>query len=187
MVAIITGLILMSSPVEKRAVMVYSDHMLASGVMVSTNRLLTVRHANPKGVFPIYVSQDEKLPECQEELSEPAILITQSKKSDLALYEFRGDSRSTVKLAKAVIGEEVYTYGFPNGAAMYIPGKVMRITDDQIIIHMICLQGTSGAGVYNQDHKLIGIVAISYGKGNNICGAIPIKHIKKIMRPKNMR
>jgi S1-C subfamily serine protease len=93
-----------------------------------------------------------------------AVVITTSAVHDLALIHIDRQNTSFFSLADNVVrGEKIAILGSPLGVTDVLStGMVARLDGDLTLLDCAALPGNSGGPVFNQDHKLVGVVVAGF-------------------------
>lgn len=157
---------------SERYVATDSGKSIGSGVIITTGCVLTCFHT-------ISVDNGISINGIEAEI------IAVDPKHDLALLSVPTQERTTIHLADACIGESVVSVGNPhgfNGALLF--GRVCFLDDKRVFTDMHGAPGISGAGLFDMNGDLIGVVCSVIGTKN--CGnwftiAIPSKNLMDIL------
>lgn len=154
----------------KRNVLVESEDSHGSGVILSTNLILTVSHIGASNLFVDGI---------------PAVVLRRFTREDTMILAVPTKKLPAIKLvAKVTQDEEVYFVGNPTEhRGLIARGRIVDIEND-IYIDVHLTSGASGGGVYNLSGELIGIVRAVEVSETNVIYAIvtPISNILPILK-----
>ena len=121
-----------------------------SGVIISTNIILTCKHLMDNLMFV-----DGK----------PATIVQINRDTDLMILSTKTREMPKVGLPEKVSqDEEVFSVSNPIGHHdLLVRGRIVDIADGMFYSDMHVFSGSSGSGVYNKKGKLIGIVSAMQG------------------------
>lgn len=157
---------------SKRYVATDAGKCIGSGIVIATGCVLTCFHT-------LAVDNGISINGIEAEV------MAIDTKHDLALLSVPTVECGAITLAEACLGESVLSVGNPHGfsgALMF--GRVCFIDDNRVFTDMHGSPGISGAGLYDLNGDLIGVVCSVIGSKN--CGnwftvAIPSKNLVGIL------
>ncbi len=167
----------------KRCVVVQAvtDHKTCSGVILRTNTILTARHCLGEGM----------------QVNGKAALVKKvgaNETIDLALLHAETPEFPELEIAAdPYVGDRAYSFAnYGPWAALYSDGEVMRVDADRTYVRVLSAPGVSGAAVYDQNGRLLGI-AVQYsvtvfdtpaGMGSSILfgSAVPASKIRQFIK-----
>lgn len=153
-----------------RTVKIKNGSAICTGVITSTNRVLTAYHCvdRPDGV-KVYEKE--------------ATILRTNKDKDLALLKVETAYFNEVQLAEVVQTEDIHIWGFPFDSPnlVYATGVVMVVQFGKIYTSAILMAGGSGSGLWKDD-KLAGICVSTMNRsGGLVSMAVPLEPIKEIL------
>lgn len=157
---------------SERFVVTESGKSIGSAVIVTTGCVLTCFHT---------ISVDNGISINGIE----ADIIAVDPKHDLALLSVPTKERKTISLANACLGETVFSVGNPHGfSGALLFGRVCFLDENRVFTDQHGAPGISGAGLFNLEGELVGVVGSVIGTKN--CGnwftiAIPTKNMMDIL------
>jgi hypothetical protein len=129
-----------------RYVKVETEGCSGSGVVIATGIVLSCFHC-------LHVNSDLTVND------EPAEVMFVDTLNDLCLISCKTEVVDNITLGDAGFGRQVLTVGNPmnlSGALLF--GRVIWESDKRIIVDIHAVSGVSGAGVYNFNCELVGII-----------------------------
>lgn len=160
---------------DQHLAFVRNENGLGSGVIIKDGYVLTAEHLYSKNGVYVNHAQFDYL-----DGRKKAEVINRDKDNDLMLL--RANVKGSVKFADPKLDEEVIIVGYAFGIKMVFHGRVSAIENNVVFIDCNAMRGTSGAGVFNKNGKLIGMVSFVYSDGGKaIIGAIHSEIIQKFI------
>jgi S1-C subfamily serine protease len=155
---------------RSRFVAVTTATSVASGIVLKTNYVLTNFHVLDNG-SKTWVDGNE------------AVIVAVSPEDDLALLGVKTCEKRQILLSE---GAEPLDFAFYVGNPHGIPnlaffGLVLKVDTDAILTDLAAHDGMSGAGLYDNEGRLIGLQACGLGSKTYISSAVPASKIRKFL------
>lgn len=142
---------------------------ICSGTVVGLRTVLTAAHCFPDAVDSVVVNGKEM-----------AVKEIISDKSDHAFIIFSDDTPAFERIALMAsypsVGDDIFYWGNPDGRhQMLRRGYVASRLEDGFFVDSNTWLGDSGAGVFNRDGRLVGVVSAISGKHDPRAGGMGYK------------
>lgn len=165
------------SPIEKaveRNVVVETDSIMGSGVVIETNRILTNYH--------LLKSEDGELTVDHK----MAKVIAFNKDADLALIVAPTKKFKRLELRRPNVGQKVFYVGNPTGHIGAVSqGYVVYKDQTHTATDLVPLPGMSGGGLYNYKGQLVGLNFAMEGQpgvGMQLAVHVPIEVVERFLK-----